>query len=95
MTKTKPTQPRKPVAHLCVCGDHAWTPLTRGYVTLVDPDDADLLAAYCWEAKVEPNGRVSVVLAASEGVNGVVYLSRVVANRRRLKPSQQAPERRQ
>jgi len=31
----KPTQ--------CECGDHAWAPLTRGFVTLVSPEDIDLL----------------------------------------------------
>jgi hypothetical protein len=86
---------RQPEVTLCHCGDHAFAPLTRGYVTLVDSDDADLLAAYCWEAKVEPNGRVHAVLAATNDLmNGVVYLGRVIATRLRLKPSQQAPERR-
>ena len=27
----------------CACGDHAWAVLTRGFVTLVSPQDADLL----------------------------------------------------
>lgn len=50
-----PNNPRrKPEVHLCCCvgsdnpEQHAWAPLTRGYITLVSPEDGDLLAAYCW-----------------------------------------------
>ena len=28
---------------VCECGSHAWAPLTRGYVALVDPSDIDAL----------------------------------------------------
>ena len=33
---------------LCICGDHAWTPLTRGHITLVSPQDAHLLQNQFW-----------------------------------------------
>jgi hypothetical protein len=86
---------RQPEVTLCHCGDHAFAPLTRGFITLVDPEDSDLLATHCWEARVEPNGMVYAVRAVSGGLmNTVVYLHRVIAARMRLKPSQQAPERR-
>jgi hypothetical protein len=45
---------RKPEVWLCDCAGtghedaHAWTNLTKGYVTLVSVEDADLLAAHCW-----------------------------------------------
>ena len=39
----------------CECGDHAWAPLTRGYVTMVSPWDAVLLTV-CWQAHINPNG---------------------------------------
>ena len=29
--------------NFCACGDHAWANLTRGYVTLVSTDDAEIL----------------------------------------------------
>lgn len=35
-------------ARLCHCGDHAFAYLTRGYVTLVSPEDAALLATKWW-----------------------------------------------
>lgn len=41
----------KRVPTICCCGDHAFVPLTRGYVTLVDVADAHLLVAHLWTAK--------------------------------------------
>ena len=38
--------------HICNCGNHAWTALTHGYVTLVSPEDAELLRDRAWYAKV-------------------------------------------
>ena len=32
-----------PQTFICVCGDHAWQPSTRGHVVLVSPEDAQLL----------------------------------------------------
>jgi hypothetical protein len=34
----------------CSCGDHAWFALTRGYVTLVDPELAPVFACWKWHA---------------------------------------------
>jgi hypothetical protein len=34
----------------CQCGDHAWTTLTRGYITLVSPEDAPLISGNAWQA---------------------------------------------
>lgn len=49
---------RKPEAWCCACGDHWWTKLTRGYVTMVSPQDASLLRYYVWSAAPRPSGRV-------------------------------------
>jgi hypothetical protein len=40
------TMPR-PV-HVCNCGDHAWTSITKGHVTLVSPEDAHFLERRAW-----------------------------------------------
>lgn len=34
----------------CNCGDHVWAKLTRGYVTLVSPEDANLIEDMDWHA---------------------------------------------
>lgn len=44
-------QPRP--THFCECGDHAWTALTRGYITLVSPEDAHFLQERAWSSKVD------------------------------------------
>lgn len=36
--------------YVCQCGNHAWTNLTHGYVTLVSPQDAHFLEARAWRA---------------------------------------------
>lgn len=37
---------------LCSCGDHAFVVTTRGYVTLVSPEDIDLVREHKWQANV-------------------------------------------
>lgn len=37
---------------VCHCGDHAWCELTKGYVTIVSPEDAPLIAARACQALV-------------------------------------------
>lgn len=37
---------------ICHCGDHAWCELTKGYVTLVSPEDAALIANRACQALV-------------------------------------------
>ena len=39
-------------ANYCECGDHAFTPVTRGYVALVSPEDAYLFDAYTWHTQM-------------------------------------------
>lgn len=38
----------------CECGDHAWARLTKGYVTLVSPDKAEVLVEFPRSALVKP-----------------------------------------
>lgn len=37
---------------ICECGDHAWAPISKGYVVLVSPEDAHLLEKK-WHAAVD------------------------------------------
>ena len=41
---------------VCVCGDHAFVPLTKGLVTLFSAEDASLVAAQSWQAFKSPVG---------------------------------------
>ena len=36
--------------YVCQCGNHAWTSLTHGYVTLVSPQDGHYLKERAWRA---------------------------------------------
>ena len=46
----------RPVFH-CQCGNHSWTALTRGYITLVSPQDSHLLSATAWRIKYQKGKR--------------------------------------
>ena|ERR1700691_437827 len=48
MPKTNMPRP----VFFCQCGDHAWAALTRGYLTLVSPEDAYLLADRGWTSLI-------------------------------------------
>jgi hypothetical protein len=61
---------------VCTCGDHAWAVLTKGYVTLVSPEDAGLLQERNWYAQVASGP----VYAGARGGNGTVRLHRTVLN---------------
>jgi hypothetical protein len=56
------TKRLKPEVWLCDCvgighaDAHAWTNLTKGYITLVSVEDADLLAAHCWSTVFNSSG---------------------------------------
>ena len=39
---------------LCQCGDHAFVSLTKGYMTMVSPEDMATLGAHYWQAHVKP-----------------------------------------
>lgn len=49
---------------ICNCGNHAWTALTQGYVTLVSPEDARFIQERAWSAR---KGR-RTFYAVSDGV---------------------------
>lgn len=48
---------RRPI--VCECGDHAFVAVTRGYTTMVSPEDAPLLADRKWHATPR-HGRFAV-----------------------------------
>lgn len=52
--------PKRPVK-LCECGDHAWVPLTKGFVALVSPEDADFVGQWNWSATIGGGGMVRAV----------------------------------
>lgn len=49
---------RRPT-HKCHCGEHVWTALSRGFVTLASPEDQPLLTDYTWSSVVK--GRATYV----------------------------------
>ena len=66
--------PRPKPVHECMCGNHAWCNTTKGYVTLVSPQDAGLLKERSWCAAV----RQSCVYVQSQ-INGKrAYLHRAI-----------------
>lgn len=52
---------RKPTATFCECGDHAFAPLTKGFMALVSPEDAPLLVERCWRVHIGTNGYATVL----------------------------------
>lgn len=48
----------------CQCGNHAWTALTLGFVTMVSPQDAPLLQERAWRA-FQPKSRRQVYATTS------------------------------
>lgn len=51
---------KRPVT-VCDCGSHAFVNLTRGYVALISPQDADLVGRWSWSALVLPDGKKRAV----------------------------------
>ena len=45
------------ICNMCVCGDHAWAPITKGRVTLVSPEDAYLLRRQTWSSSNKGNAQ--------------------------------------
>lgn len=45
-------------ARLCACGAHVWAHLSRGYVTIVSPEDASHLVDQSWHAMITRGGHV-------------------------------------
>lgn len=52
---------RKPTATMCACGDHAFAPLTKGFVALVSPEDAQVLLESCWRAHIGRSNYLTVL----------------------------------
>ena len=61
---------------LCHCGDHAWAVLTKGFVTIVSPQDARHLQGRKWCALVNTTG--ALVYAGTTEKNKNVLLHRQI-----------------
>lgn len=75
--------PKPREAKFCDCGDHAWTQLTRGYVVLVSPEDAEILNLRAFVAKVTARAvyATSILNGASTRAafqRSVLYVHRLV-----------------
>jgi hypothetical protein len=57
---------RRPVI-LCECGDHAWCPITQGFVTMVSPQDAHLLKDHFWFAVKQKRKMVNHYVRSKSG----------------------------
>lgn len=66
----------KPV-YICECGNHAWTNLSKGYVTLVSPEDAHLLLLRAYSAKVTKK-TVYAFYTDNKPARKAVYLARLI-----------------
>jgi hypothetical protein len=64
--------------HYCACGDHAFSPLTKGFMAMVSPEDAHLLTIR-WRAHLGSGNRGGYVTILSPG-GGKFILSRVITN---------------
>lgn len=67
IAKPAVTKRRKPTATLCACGDHAFAPLTKGFMALVSPEDAPILLESCWRAHVGSRNNYLTVLSSNGG----------------------------
>jgi hypothetical protein len=71
------SQKRK--ATTCACGEHAWVPLTRGFVTIIDVADAAWVSQWNWSALKRADNQIAVV--RRENLRGnFFYLHRELAN---------------
>ena len=62
----KTNMPR-PVFH-CQCGNHAWTPLTLGFITIVSPQDAHFLQERAWRAYQVKTRRTVYAVATQKSI---------------------------
>ena len=68
---------RQPV--MCVCGDHAFAPLTMGYVVLISPQDVQLLQAHTYFAVRTPRAIRAVRRQGPRGDTHPITLAREIA----------------
>ena len=53
--------------HICNCGNHSWASLTRGYVTVVSPQDSYALEEKAWHACISDAASKIVYARDSDG----------------------------
>ena len=56
-------------------------PLTRGYVTIIDDADAELVGGYRWRVLVQPHTCYAIArLPRREGKQRTLYMHRLITN---------------
>ncbi len=62
-------------------GELVRIPLTRGYLAVIDAEDAPLVSGYNWFVQVQPNGLAYAfrMSARSEGARRMIAMHRVIA----------------
>lgn len=70
--------PKPRQVYHCICGDHVWTPLSKGYVTFVSPEDAHFLFMRAYTAKVTKRGVYAFYTANGATTRTSVYLARQI-----------------
>lgn len=69
---------------VCACGDHAFVPLTKGFVAIIDPEFAPLVGLWQWHARKSRGtswyARRTINLRTDRGdrVKYTIYLHRIV-----------------
>lgn len=61
----------------CACGDHAFVSLTRGYVALMDVDDAAFISQWSWSCLALPSGHFRAV-RRENGARRFFYMHREI-----------------
>lgn len=60
----------------CECGQHAWVTLTRGHVSLINPEDAEFVGQWNWSTLMWGPTRRAAVRRKNSG--GFFYLHREI-----------------
>lgn len=76
MTRPQNLPKPRPIT-ACACGDHVFVALNGPYITLVSPEDRDLLEARAWSVSSHEEGRKRYACASSK-MEGALRLHREV-----------------
>jgi hypothetical protein len=77
-TRVEKRGPGNRYCGMCACGNHAWAILTKGYVTLVSPEDAHWLQEKKWHTAHNSNPLQRVKYAKGTLDSKTVVLHRVI-----------------
>jgi hypothetical protein len=73
---TKSRKGHQAEAWPCHCGDHWWTKLTKGFVTMVSPEDARLIQDHIWTAQTAGSRLVYVSRHTRHSTKKTILLHR-------------------